>query len=304
VQPSSLIFLVLIAFWAAFLLQHWVRRREYLATARSVDRFSEAMRVLERRSPLPEYELSGPPPRSCGPSPARADRPEIVGNPAPPPRPDTSSSHVSADGKQNATTSRVSGRPKRSLPSLAGGSSRRVRGLSLLASASLAMVVSPLAAFAILPWWSFLVVLATLIADLIWLRAVAVSEVVTRRVPVTARRSAVPPARRPAYLPDYFESVCESESPFDFRAESVTDPSLAVGVDIEEPTQAPAPVDPSAWAPVPVPPPTYTLKAKAADPAVPTVVVEPQGAEYWSLEGLVYDCELDELVDRRSATGA
>jgi hypothetical protein len=54
-----------------------------------------------------------------------------------------------------------------------------------------------------------------------------------------------------------------------------------------------------------VPPPTYTLKAKAADPVVvATVVTEPEGAQYWSLDGMVYDCELDELVERRSATGA
>jgi len=51
VQPSGLIFLVIIAIWATYLLQHWVRRREHLATARSVDRFSDAMRVLERRIP-------------------------------------------------------------------------------------------------------------------------------------------------------------------------------------------------------------------------------------------------------------
>jgi len=29
-----------------------------------------------------------------------------------------------------------------------------------------------------------------------------------------------------------------------------------------------------------------------------------EGAQYWSLDGMVYDCELDELVERRSATGA
>ena len=48
VQPSSLIFVAIIAIWAAFLVQHWVRRREALATARSVDRFSEAIRLLDR----------------------------------------------------------------------------------------------------------------------------------------------------------------------------------------------------------------------------------------------------------------
>ena len=75
--------------------------------------------------------------------------------------------------------------------------------------------------------------------------------------------------------------------------------------ELAEPVESPAQVDPSGWAPVPVPPPTYTLKAKAADPVVvATVVTEPEGAQYWSLDGMVYDCELDELVERRSATGA
>lgn len=48
VQPSSVIFLVVIAIWAAYLVQHWVGRREHLATARTVDRFSESMRILDR----------------------------------------------------------------------------------------------------------------------------------------------------------------------------------------------------------------------------------------------------------------
>ena len=53
VDPSSLIFVVIIGIWAVYLVQHWVRRREQLATSRSVDRFSAAMRVLERRAPIP-----------------------------------------------------------------------------------------------------------------------------------------------------------------------------------------------------------------------------------------------------------
>ena len=56
-SPSSLIFLVIVAIWAAYLLQHWIRRREALATARSVDRFSEAMRVLERHRPILAHDL-------------------------------------------------------------------------------------------------------------------------------------------------------------------------------------------------------------------------------------------------------
>jgi hypothetical protein len=48
VQPSSLIFVLVIAIWAAYLLQHWLRRREHLSTARTIDRFSASMRVLDR----------------------------------------------------------------------------------------------------------------------------------------------------------------------------------------------------------------------------------------------------------------
>jgi hypothetical protein len=295
VQPSSLIFLVLIAIWAAFLLQHWVRRREHLATARSVDRFSEAMRVLERRSPLPEYELSGPRPRSYDISPARPSRPEVVVKRTHSLRPAAPTVPVAV--LTDATLPDAPVRPTRFFRVLAGVSARRVRGLSLLASLSLALVVSPLAAFSILPWWSLLVVIATLMADVAWLRRVAVSERVARRVQVQARRSPARSARTAARRPDYFES--------ESLVEPVVEAPVPVAVEIEEAIQAPAQVDPSAWAPVPVPPPTYTLKAKAADPVVvPTVVTEPEGAEYWSLDGMVYDCELDELVERRSATGA
>ena len=300
-QPSSLIFLVLIAIWAAFLLQHWVARREHLATARSVDRFSEAMRVLERRSPLPEYELSGPRPRSYDISPARPSRPEAVVKRAHSLRPD--SPPVPAAVASDPTASGAPVRQTRFFRVLAGVSARRVRGLSLLASLLFALVVSPLAAFSILPWWSFLVVVATLIVDLAWLRRVAVSERVAQRAHVRARRSPAHPAREAARHSDYFES--EPESLVDSRSEQVVEAPGAVVVETIEPSQAPAQVDPSAWAPVPVPPPTYTLKAKAADPVVvATVVTEPEGAQYWSLDGMVYDCELDELVERRSAAGA
>ena len=53
-QPSSLSFLVVIAIWAAYLLQHWLGRREHLTTARSVDRFSESMRILDRAGKIAE----------------------------------------------------------------------------------------------------------------------------------------------------------------------------------------------------------------------------------------------------------
>ena len=74
VQVGSLIFVVIVAIWAAYLLQHWVRRRDDAAATRSVDSFSQAMRVLEKRSLLPATELRAPRPTSYAVKPAGAAR--------------------------------------------------------------------------------------------------------------------------------------------------------------------------------------------------------------------------------------
>ena len=290
-QPSSLIFLVLIGIWAAYLLQHWVRRREHLATARSVDRFSDAMRVLERRAPPAEFELSGPPPRSYAISPARPSPLEVAVKRVHSVRPDVS--EVPGVGVRSTRVFHI----------LAGVSARRLRGLSLLASLSLALVVLALCALSLLPWWSVLVVVATVMVDLAWLRRVALSERAARGAPAQARGSAAPPAGRAASDVPYVED--ESQPPVESESESEpAAPVPAPVAEIAEPVEPPAQANLPGWAPVPVPPPTYTLKAKAADPVhVPVVVNEPGAAECWSLDGMIYDCELDELVEVRSATG-
>jgi len=309
VQPSSLIFLVLIAIWAAYLLQHWVRRREHLATARSVDRFSDAMRVLERRSPLTEFDLSSPRPRSYAVGPTRPPRREVVVKRAQSPTTSVPTRPASA-----ATEAAV--RPTRTFRLLAGVSTRRVRGLSLVASLALAVAVLPLAAFSVLPWWSVLVVVAILMADVASLRHAAVAGRAASRAMAQDRLRAAGPARFDARDADYFrsgsEALFESEPGYeeaDADEEDEEDDDEVFGAveraEVTERVGPPVEVDPSAWAPVPVPPPTYTLKARAADP-VPVVVdtKDLTGAESWSLDGLVYDCELEELVERRSATGA
>ena len=292
-QPSSLIFLVLIGIWAAYLLQHWVRRREHLATARSVDRFSDAMRVLERRAPPAEFDLSGPRPGSYAISSARPSPLEVAVKRAHSVRPDVSA--VPAVGV----------RPTRVFHILAGVSARRLRGLSLLASLSLALVVFPLSALSLLPWWNVLVVVATVVVDLAWLRRVALSERAARWAPAQARGSAADPAGQAALEVSYFEDESESQVESESESQVESEPAApAPVVEIAEPIEPPAQANLPGWAPVPVPPPTYTLKAKAADPVhVPVVVTEPGAAECWSLDGMIYDCELDELVEVRSATG-
>jgi hypothetical protein len=317
VQPSSLIFLVLIGIWAAYLLQHWVRRREHLATARSVDRFSDAMRVLERRSPMPAFDLSAPRPRSYALSPARPSRPEVLvkraqtyRDPAPPALP--------AEPLPAAAV-----RSTRIFHLLAGVSARRARGVSLLASLSLVLAVTPLAAFSVLPWWSVLVAVAVLFADIAGLRHAAVSERSDLRAAERARRGKEGRVREGAGRSAESSSRREPRTERVARPESETwsepeaDPERAVAAErvgpapevaaaqIPEPVEPPVFVDPSAWAPVPVPPPTYTLKARAADPVpIPVVATELGASECWSLDGMVYDCDLEELVERRSATGA
>ncbi|GAB3068350.1 hypothetical protein GCM10027053_35780 [Intrasporangium mesophilum] len=74
---SSLIFLVIVVIWAAYLLQHWVRRREDAAATRSVDGFTEAMRVLEKKPILPRAEPREPRPDSYAVQPARDSRPTV-----------------------------------------------------------------------------------------------------------------------------------------------------------------------------------------------------------------------------------
>ena len=200
-----------------------------------------------------------------------------------------------------ATVPAAGVRPTRVFHILAAVSARRVRGLSLLASLSLALVVSPLVALSLLPWWSVLGGVVTLMVDVAWLRRAALSERATRRTHGQARGSVAGSAGQAARDASYFE--VESEHLVQSESEA---PALVAGkAEIAEPIELPAPPDLSGWAPVPVPPPTYTLKAKAADPVrVPVVVTEPGAAECWSLDGLVYDCELDELVEGRRATGA
>jgi hypothetical protein len=288
VQPSGLIFLVIIAIWATYLLQHWVRRREYLATARSVDRFSDAMRVLERHAPLPALDLPVRQPRSYVVSPARPSRPEVV------------------VARFQASTSPLSRRPAaevrapRGFHALAGISARRIRGLSFLMSLSLVVVVAPLAALLLLPWWSFPAAVAVLFVDFAILRHAAVAERSARRSYASTRRAKAAVHRTAS--PAHWAARPVTQSAALPPVQSVVVTSVVVEGGAIEPRTLPADADPSGWAPVPVPPPTYTLKARAERPEpAPASVIEPEPARPSSFDGLVGDDELDDLLDRRAA---
>ncbi len=74
VSPSSLIFVAVVVTWAAYLVIHVARRREHLATARTVDRFSSQMRVLQRRA----VRLDAPTPSTVRVSSASLTRRPLV----------------------------------------------------------------------------------------------------------------------------------------------------------------------------------------------------------------------------------
>ena len=290
VQPggvSSLVFLVVIGVWAAYFIQYWVRRREHLATARSVDQFSESIRVLERRSPLPQTDLSTPQQPSYAVTPARAARPQILVKRA-------ETAPMGAGDAAAGRDSRDGGRPA----GLAAVTARRNRGLVMLGALSTVLVSVPLVALGLLPLLALLVPVVSVGGAVVWTRRSAMAEHAARRASpratVETRRTVreVAPASPPAPAPAVEVSVEEAAAPvtpaaradraelFDVRAVEAAHaaapaaPAASARTTELQATSAVTPrtlVDeddiPLTWDPVPVPRPTYTMKARVARPA-------------------------------------
>ncbi|MGC5582934.1 hypothetical protein ACQE98_02380 [Ornithinimicrobium sp. W1679] len=181
---SSLIFVVILAVWAVYLVQHWVRRRDHLATARSVDRFSEAMRVLERRRALPRPETAEVAPRPYDTSPLRPARPEVVVK-----------RHDAPAGLARAAHGARAVAPP---PAVRRAQvANRLRGAALLVSSVVLVAASGLAMAGTLPRWSALAAVAFLGLTVGVVRWSAAQERAARRRPVRAPR-VVTTAARPA----------------------------------------------------------------------------------------------------------
>jgi hypothetical protein len=304
VQPSSLVFLVIIAVWAAFFLQYWVRRREHLSTARSVDQFSEAMRVLERRSPLPATDLSTPAPRSYAVVPARAARPQILVK-----RAETAttsgSSSLSGSDRFDSYDEDVATAPVRDAPS-ERASARRARALVMLGALSTVLVAAPLLVLGMLPGWVVLVPVVCLAVAVAYARFSAQSErrarvslfraeplsrpePLRRSAPASVAHRVEAPVTAPAadsvsaaavaaeVVPEVAPVAAPRDELFDVQAveaRRVAAPAAAPAAALPE-MQPVAPsrplVDeddiPLTWDPVPVPRPTYTMKARVTRPA-------------------------------------
>ena len=191
-SPSSLIFIVLLGVWAAYFVQYWIRRRDHLATARSVEQFSAAMRVLERRSPIPRTDLSDPAPRSWSVHPARPVRPQVVVKravPAEMPAPVS----ARASGRPAPEAARPAAR-QAPLPA-AVRPSRRVRASVLVLAVLGTLATAGLAGLSVAAPWAPLVAVAGLFLAFGWVRAGVRAE---RAARAARRRRAVREARRRA----------------------------------------------------------------------------------------------------------
>jgi len=192
------VFVAVLAIWAAYLLQHWVRRREYLATARSVDRYSEAMRVLERRTPVLTNDAA---PRQ---HPALLSRPQVTVVPASAePAVRTPGDPVVTSAQRQtpavglsrgvARAVKVARMRPRSVPA-------PVRGLAFLVALVGLPVLLVLSALGRTPWSAVLLDVVALGLVVVWLRRAAVARRKARRGGAAAR-SAARPAARPAAMP-------------------------------------------------------------------------------------------------------
>lgn len=244
VQPSSLIFVLVVAIWAVYLLQYWIKRRDHLSTVRSVDRFSAAMRVLDDHRL--RRETAEPTPRSYSVAPARAARPAV-------------------------TVKHAEAPPRARIVEPVVGADRRVRGLTLLTMLVLAPVVLLVAAFGPLPWWVAAAWLVGTVAAFGWLRqAVTAQREARGRERVAQRRTAQAAAARPerSERPETVETAAPTPAPRR-KAERIYDvastaPAAEAVVD-EAPVEA-RPLEPGTWEPTPVPRPMYTMKARADRP--------------------------------------
>lgn len=175
--------MVIIGVWAAYFIQYWVRRREHLATAQSVDQFSESMRVLERRNPQPVTAGGSDAPATTAHA---AYSQLLLRRAASSAQVPASSASVADDGAGAAGRSREgepAGRPAASV--------RRTRALVMLGALSTAVVTLPLLVLSMLPLWTLLVPVLSIAGSFGWVRASARAEQRARRAAGRPQRRAV-----------------------------------------------------------------------------------------------------------------
>lgn len=266
-SPSSLIFITVVAIWATYIVVDRTRRREHLATARSVDRFSAHMRVLQRRAVRREsaqtFEASSAIVK-------RSSSPLLYRTPV-----STQSAAATASATSAVTAAAKSAQSASECVAAAVAHTTRRRRLFAAAGTLVAAVAAVLtgvwAAFGMLP--VAVPVAATLLSVglVAWLRSQAVADRArVRRAQASARRAVERERRATEEAAQAAEAARPVAAPVGPQRRAA--PAAEI-LDLRqwnehEVVASALENDPlqgvPGWQPVPVPPPTYTLKARAA----------------------------------------
>jgi hypothetical protein len=251
VDLSGIIFVVLAVAWAVYLIPKALKHHDEVARTRSIDRFSTAMRVLARREPVNRRDarLVVTPARS-------ADNPRVL-TPA-------------ATTDAEAPVARQP-RPEVRRAAARAAARRRRRILSFLVLSTL--VVTGLAAFAVVPWWSVAVPAGLTVLYLVLCRTQVRHERSVRwDADLAAAVDAMPeatsarPAARAAVRVDapYGTPIQPSaRNAAGFEEFDDTEDTVAIPVAVLDAVVVPTVDGGSLWDPLPVTLPTYVSKPKA-----------------------------------------
>ncbi len=260
---SALIFVALAAAWAVYLIPKALKHHEEDAVSRSVEGFSDRLRVLARREPVnsnrAELVVSG---RTTPRAAAAATAPEAEAPDAEAPvadAPDAEAAATAATTGDAAAAADVETSPltprqirfRRNAARQAAQRRRRVLGLLLLAN-----VVLLALAFAGVVAWPFVAIPATLLVGwLVTCRLMVRRERAARVAPTRVRKRRRTLADE-ALAAESDEPAADSTDDVAAEVRDDTDEIPAVRVEDEEPVAG-------GWDPVPMTLPTYVDKAPA-----------------------------------------
>lgn len=299
---SALIFVALAVAWAVYLVPKAVRHHDEVARSRSVDRFSQTLRVLARREAVSSRDSR------LVLSPGRPAAAAVV-----------LAKESASAARVEATSPPPAGRPR---AARRVGARRRRRVLGLLVVALL--TVGVLAAVGVIAWWW---IAAPAVVVLAWLVTCRVSVRAERRAPA-GLSSPVPLAG--GALGEQIDVAREPETPdagldagpgetvgaVDDGALDGAEDTAQVAVvlaaqvaDSEDSVAAPAAQ--GMWDPVPMTLPTYVEKERAQQRTVRTIDLDSTGV--WSSGRSASDsalareaeqAESDAKAEQRRATGS
>lgn len=232
--------------WAVYLVPKALKHHDEVSRARSVDRFSGAMRVLARREPVDRRN------GRLVVTPARSQERVVA-----PPR------RAGEAGKAPAPSPEARRRAAAARGAARAAARRRRRVTLVLLVADLAVV--GLAAFAILPWWSVAIPVALTFSYLVLCRRQVAREDEVLWTPSADRSGPSRPAARVDSAYGSAQSPYESLAAPDLERASDED-TMAIPVVAQDtvPVFAETVDGGSLWDPLPVTLPTYVNKARAS----------------------------------------